>query len=187
MVLKKQTVWLITMLSLLIVLSVYYILSPGGDQVALIPDDEEEREEQEDREDSEEPEDSSVVGEVEYSNLSNDELFTAIRMDKEDHRSEVKEQLSAIVASSNASTEEKNEAIEEMTALQTVAQKETILERMIQQDKEYRDVLVRQEEDFINITVIANELSSTDANHLMQLARDEFGPMEVRVKLQSEE
>ena len=30
MVLKKQTVWLLTMLSLIIVLSVYYITSPGG-------------------------------------------------------------------------------------------------------------------------------------------------------------
>lgn len=34
MVLKKQTVWLITMLSLLIVLSVYYML-PGDDQAAM--------------------------------------------------------------------------------------------------------------------------------------------------------
>ncbi len=39
MVLKKQTVWLLTMLSLIVVLSVYYVTSPNqipGDEVALV-------------------------------------------------------------------------------------------------------------------------------------------------------
>ena len=31
MMLKKQTVWLLTMLSLVVVLSVYYIMSPRGE------------------------------------------------------------------------------------------------------------------------------------------------------------
>ncbi|WP_188206128.1 SpoIIIAH-like family protein [Alkalibacillus aidingensis] len=190
MVLKKQTVWLITMLSLLIVLSVYYMTSPGGEQVALIPDDDEDpRHEQpdEDSEGSPDSTDTTSAVDVEMDDLSAGELFTTIRLETEDTRSELKEELSSIVASDSASTDEKNEAWEQMYALQTTAQKESILEQMIQQEKEFRDVLVRQEDDVVRITVIANELSASDANHLMQMARDEFGDLDVRVKLQEEE
>ncbi|GEN45284.1 SpoIIIAH-like family protein [Alkalibacillus haloalkaliphilus] len=208
MVLRKQTVWLITMLSLLIVLSVYYMMSPGGEQVALIPDqDEEQTEENLDGDDGEgegatgddatEPEEgtegdeagetSGLGVDLSMDELSADELFTTIRLETEDARSELREQLSSIVASAAASTEEKNEAMEEMYALQTVAQKESILEQMIQQEKEFRDVLVRHDEDVVNITVITTDLSPTDANHLMQMARDEFGDYEVIVRIQEDE
>ncbi|MDQ0350986.1 stage III sporulation protein AH [Alkalibacillus filiformis] len=198
MVLRKQTVWLITMLSLLIVLSVYYMMSPGGEQVALIPDqDEEQTEENLDGDDGTEPEEGTEDGDagetsglgvdLSMDELSADELFTTIRLETEDARSELREQLSSIVASASATTEEKNEAMEEMYALQTVAQKESILEQMIQQEKEFRDVLVRHDEDVVNITVITTDLSPTDANHLMQMARDEFGDYEVIVRIQEDE
>ncbi|WP_017187547.1 SpoIIIAH-like family protein [Alkalibacillus haloalkaliphilus] len=210
MVLRKQTVWLITMLSLLIVLSVYYMMSPGGEQVALIPDqDEEQTEENLDGDDgaagddeapgddATEPEEGTEDGEagetsglgvdLNMDELSADELFTTIRLETEDARSELREQLSSIVASASATTDEKNEAMEEMYALQTVAQKESILEQMIQQEKEFRDVLVRHDEDVVNITVITTDLSPTDANHLMQMARDEFGDYEVTVRVQEDE
>ncbi|MDY0396479.1 hypothetical protein RWE15_21865 [Virgibacillus halophilus] len=36
--LKKQTVWLLTMLSLMIVLSVYYVMSPNNDDLAYVND-----------------------------------------------------------------------------------------------------------------------------------------------------
>ncbi len=43
--LKKQTVWLLTMLSLMIVLSVYYMTSPGSGDLAYLPDGEDSAEE----------------------------------------------------------------------------------------------------------------------------------------------
>ncbi|PKR78958.1 stage III sporulation protein AH [Halalkalibacillus sediminis] len=183
MVMKKQTVWLVAMLSLLIVLSVYYMMP--GDQAAITELEEEEKngEEREEGSDSEE----GVDDEMALSNLSSDELFTALRMEKEDHISEMKEQLSSIVASSNSTTEEKNIAIDQMHEIQAVAQKESILEKTIQQEKDFQDVLVRKEDDFVLITVIAEELSNVEANHMMQMARDEFGIIDVRVKLQNDQ
>lgn len=38
MMLKKQTVWLLTMLSLVVVLSVYYIMSPQGENAVTVED-----------------------------------------------------------------------------------------------------------------------------------------------------
>ena len=47
MLLKKQTVWLLTMLSLVVVLSVYYITSPEQQQNELALVDEKQEQEQE--------------------------------------------------------------------------------------------------------------------------------------------
>ncbi|GEL77367.1 SpoIIIAH-like family protein [Tenuibacillus multivorans] len=189
MVLKKQTVWLITMLSLLIVLSVYYMTAP--DNVAVMGNDDEEQTEEDNKEGTDEGTEDGTEGEtgsnVDVSGMNVDEVFATIRMERDDTRGEQIESWNNVVASENATAEEKSEARDKIHELQTIAQKETILEETIQYEKEYRDVLVRNNEEVVQITVIANELSKTDANELMQMARDEFGQKEVRVKLQEDD
>ncbi|TCT22623.1 stage III sporulation protein AH [Melghiribacillus thermohalophilus] len=187
--LKKQTVWLLTMLSLLIVLSVYYMTAPEGDEVAFINEEnqgeETETNQQLDSTDMNDLEDmTSENEEGMISEISTDDLFTSIRMEIEAERDQLKEQLSEIVASKNVSPEEKNEAMEKMKQLQETATKESILQQSIMAEKDYQDVLVRAEEDVVHVTVKANELSKTDANHIMQMVRDEFGEVVVNVKYQ---
>ena len=192
MVLKKQTVWLITMLSLLIVLSVFYIASPGDDQYAGVSDDEREMDDERESDDEgDHPDDAEEMPDLDDLDVTGitsvDDMFTTIRLERQDDYNEMKEQLSAIVASSNSSTDEINNAMEQINDLQAAARKESYLERTIMQEKGYRDVLVRKEDDFVEITVITEELSKTDANNLMQMARDEFGIMDVRVRFQDDE
>ncbi|SEP73151.1 SpoIIIAH-like family protein [Piscibacillus halophilus] len=215
MVLKKQTVWLITMLSLLIVLSVFYMTSPNDVEVVGPADDEENQneeteetqgelpldeenqndEEGTDEEKGTEGEEEGTEGEgaesegseLDVSGMTVDELFATTRLEKEDTRSELKEQWESVLASSDSSAEEKNEAMEKIHEIETAAQKESKLENTIQYEKDYRDVLVQKEEDVVTITVIADELSKTEANQIMQMARDEFGIMDVRVSLQEDD
>ena len=90
--LKKQTIWLLTMVSLVVVLSVYYIATPElqttnfsliqkGDEVS----------------GSEEgTEVSSEQGEEGEQSL---DAFTDLRMQLEDTRAKEKEELEAVVAS----------------------------------------------------------------------------------------
>ncbi|WP_175615227.1 SpoIIIAH-like family protein [Piscibacillus halophilus] len=215
MVLKKQTVWLITMLSLLIVLSVFYMTSPNDVEVVGPADDEENQNEEteetqgelpldeENQNDEEGTDDEkgtegeeegtegegaeSEGSELDVSGMTVDELFATTRLEKEDTRSELKEQWKSVLASSDSSAEEKNEAMEKIHEIETAAQKESKLENTIQYEKDYRDVLVQKEEDVVTITVIADELSKTEANQIMQMARDEFGIMDVRVSLQEDD
>ncbi|TFB23839.1 SpoIIIAH-like family protein [Filobacillus milosensis] len=184
MVLKKQTVWLITMLSLLIVLSVYYMTAPGDDVAVVDPDGEEKNGEEES---GTENETESDMDELDVSGMTVDELFATTRMEKQDTRSMLIEEWHNVVSSPTATTEEKSEAMDQIHELRTIAQKETILENTIQHEKNYRDVLVQKDEAVVSITVIAEELSKTDANQLMQMARDEFGVMEVQVRLQQDD
>ncbi|SDD54570.1 stage III sporulation protein AH [Terribacillus halophilus] len=190
--LKKQTVWLLTMLSLLIVLSVYYMTSPNGDELAFINDNAEENGTSTTAGDSKDTKDSGESGDagsdeegeadVTTEPADVDELFASIRMQTTDQRSEAKTRLEEIVASSSTSTEEKNEAVNQIELMEQFASKESILEESIIAEKGYEEVLVRAEEGHVQITVKTDKMTAQEANSIMQMASDEFAGANVDVK-----
>lgn len=188
MLLKKQTVWLLTMVSLVVVLSVFYITSPmPSDEYALKTGNEEKTKNQEakDAKDQgvevsiEEMEDGSVT-----SGISSDDLFTALRMEIDDQRAQAKEELQAIVASNDVTAEKRSEALDKMEELQTYAAKEAILETMILANENYKEALVKAEDNQVRVIVKAKESSTAAANEIMRLVRDELGPKQVAVEFQ---
>lgn len=177
--LKKQTVWLLTMLSLMIVLSVYYIISPTSEDLAYIEDGQPEAEEATNQESQ------NTGAEIDtISNLDKDEMFTTIRMELQDERSMKKERLTSIVASSNANADEKAEATKEIDMLDQLSTKETILAEQIIGATGFPDVLVRSDGSKVHIHVKADELSNTEVADMMQMARDEFGEIPAEVNFQ---
>lgn len=178
--LKKQTVWLLTMLSLMIVLSVYYMMSDQED-IAYIDTGDESLEQAT----LSEPINSDDVEIDEIRNIQPNELFTTIRMEVQDERSMKKDRLKEIVASSEATADEINEAIAEMDELDQLATKETILqETILATGENYEDVLVRTEEEKVHVHVITDTLSKEEANNIMQMVRDELGNRQVDVNFQ---
>ncbi|MBH0229832.1 SpoIIIAH-like family protein [Halobacillus yeomjeoni] len=181
---KKQTVWLLTMLSLLIVLSVYYMTSPDNGEMAFIQD-QDWAEVTKDEKGNENADGVVTTGDgTVISQISTDELFAAIRLDKRNERDQLQEQLSEIVASSNFTTEEKNEALNRIETLKQTQSKESILENTIRASAPYEDVLVRAEEDIVHVTVKSDELSKTETNQIIQMVSDEFGQKRVQVQFQ---
>ncbi|MEN2766024.1 SpoIIIAH-like family protein [Ornithinibacillus xuwenensis] len=175
--LKKQTVWLLTMLSLMIVLSVYYMTSDPNDfAYGNLGDDETEQT-------SGETTDGEAEGNVDVTQ-GGDEVFATLRMELQDERSKKKDRLNAIVASSTASAEEIKDAMEQMDKIDEVSTKETFLEESILASAEYQDVLVRHDGDTVHVNVIVDELSKTETLNIMQLVRDEFGEIVVDVSFQ---
>jgi len=191
MMLKKQTVWLLTMLSLMIVLSVYYMTSPNEGEVAFV--DEEEQNQAENVNSNTENE-TMTNGSVETegkqevtSSTNSDQWFTATRLEIEQNRSERREYLQDVMASGDVSADEVNKAMDEISRLQDYSNKESLLEQTIAAKAEYPDVLVRAEEDKVFVTVKANELSKEDTVEIMQLVYNEFGEKTARVDFQPEE
>ncbi|TGB04342.1 SpoIIIAH-like family protein [Halobacillus salinus] len=180
---KKQTVWLLTMLSLLIVLSVYYMTSPDNGEMAFIQD-EDWSEMTDDAQNAEGVETSG--NDTVISQVSTEELFATIRLEQQNKRDQLQEQLSEIVTSSDFTAEEKNEALNRMETIKETQSKESILENTIRAGASYEDVLVRAEDDTIFVTVKANELSKTETNEIIQMVSDEFGKKEVQVQFQPE-
>jgi stage III sporulation protein AH len=171
MLLRKQTVWLLTMLSLVAVLSVYYITTPQDAAVNQDTPKEETKtnSSNETTETTENDENSTVV-----TNESSDSVFEAMRIDLNDERSRQKEELTNKVASSDLSEEERVEAHEQIEALAELSTKEDMLETMIIA-LGYKDALVRAEGDQIQITVKADKQDAGAANKIIQMVTKEIG------------
>jgi stage III sporulation protein AH len=170
--LKKQTVWLLTMLSLMIVLSVYYMTANPNDLAYVNTDDDPA---------TEETSSETTTGENISVTPGGNELFAALRLEVLDERSMKKDRLEDVLASSTASVEEKKQATEEIDAIEQMGTKENILEESILASAEYQDVLVRADGDTVHVHVQAKELSKSEVVNIMQMVRDEFGKLTVDV------
>ncbi|AGX05454.1 MULTISPECIES: SpoIIIAH-like family protein [Bacillaceae] len=178
MLLKKQTVWLLTMLSLVVVLSVYYITTPEQKSNDLAAVEEKANEETAGAEESSAEETASEDGETVISGVSSDEMFETLRMQMEDERSRMEEELTNVMASTDLSAEERNEAKEKIDQLRDVAQKEILLETVIKA-MDYEDVLVRADGEKVRITIKSKEHSPTAANEIIQMVKGEIPQLQV--------
>ncbi|WNF37824.1 SpoIIIAH-like family protein [Bacillaceae bacterium IKA-2] len=192
MVLKRQTVWLLTMLSLIIVLSVYYITSPvPTGQLAYLGDDGDQTpEEASDMDDSfvefEEITDENmewISDENILSGFTNDEVFNSIRLERRTARDRMSEDYVAVIASVEASGDVQSKALDNIENLHVLAQKEEMLETLIK-TRGYEDVLVIAEGDEVKIIVKADELSKEEGVKIMLMAREQLNIEEIAVAFQ---
>jgi stage III sporulation protein AH len=171
MLLKKQTVWLLTMLSLVVVLSVYYITSPEQKSNELAAVKQEEKADQKGTKTDTEATDSDTI----ISQIAGDEEFEALRLELQDERSELKEQLNAVVATTDLPADERSEAIDQMQKLNEIAQKEEMLETLIKA-MDYEDALVRADGSTVKIIVKSDkESSKSEANAIIKMVKKEIG------------
>ncbi|MEK4200655.1 SpoIIIAH-like family protein [Cytobacillus sp. FSL K6-0265] len=160
MLLKKQTVWLLTMLSLVVVLSIYYLTSPDG-QMNLAGNDQEESE-------------NTETGGAVVSDVASDEEFAQERLDQMNERSMEKERLTEVAASTELPAEERSEAKDQLDSLNELAAKEEMLENLIK-SMNYEDVLVKADGANVKVVVKAEEQSKTEANKIIREVMNELG------------
>ncbi|MDL0421554.1 SpoIIIAH-like family protein [Caldifermentibacillus hisashii] len=184
MMLKKQTVWLLTMLSLVVVLSVYYITAEPTNNNNLANVDVS-KEEKADSKKVTEKEKSSDTKNTTITDAKN-EVFEEIRLQMQDERSKKLEQLEEVAGSTDLSAEERSEAKDEMNRLQKIAEKEVFIENLIIQTLGYEDALVQADESEVLVTVKGEEPSKAKANEIIKIVKKEMGNSSVTVAFQSE-
>lgn len=182
MLLKKQTVWLLTMLSLVVVLSVYYITSPEQRVNDLANTEEKAEQSNEEAVNTKaKAGDSEIV-----TNAAGDEKFEALRLELNDERSRKIEELTTVVGTTDLPAEEISDAKDQIDKLDELAKKEYILETLIKA-MNYEDVLVRADEKNVQVTVKAEKLSRTEANAIIRQVKSEIGDLQlVTVEFQPE-
>lgn len=180
MMLKKQTVWLLTMLSLVIVLSVYYITTPD-------PKNDLSKGSENGQEESNQAGTEKNSGKVtEITQVTGDEAFEAIRLQIQDERSKRMEELQTIAASTDLPAEERSAAKDEMDQLSQIAEKEKLLESLIVSTLGYEDALVRVNGTEVRITVKGHEPTKTNANEIIRMVEKEIGTTQITVAFQEE-
>ncbi|MED4223765.1 SpoIIIAH-like family protein [Neobacillus cucumis] len=172
MLLKKQTVWLLTMLSLVVVLSVYYITSPEQKSNNLTAVQQKAKDQNLGKTSTPT---KTKAGETVVSSIAGDSAFEELRMNLEDLRSKKQEELTNELASTDLSPDEKSKVKDQMDKLNQIAQSEELLETFIK-TMGYEDVLVRADGSKVIVTVKAKKKpSASDANKIMLEVKKEIG------------
>ncbi|MBM7693258.1 stage III sporulation protein AH [Peribacillus deserti] len=175
MLLKKQTVWLLTMLSLVVVLSVYYITTPQkpASDMAVTEEKKKEKPAAKTTTSSDTTKKENADSGKAVTAPANDEVFEAMRMELEDERNKQKEEL-AVAMTGDISAEEKNAAYEKINSLDDLAVKEGMLESLIV-SMNYDGALVRIKGKEVHVLVKSKKQSSTAANEIMNTVSKELG------------
>ncbi|QKS70958.1 SpoIIIAH-like family protein [Paenalkalicoccus suaedae] len=168
MAMKRQTIWLFTMLSLAVVLSVYYLT---GEQASFKQSALQEVEELENIQ--EEP-----TEEV-FSPTEND-MFQSIRLQRQDTRGRLHDEFVSVIGEPETDSEAQVEALDKMEALQELSQKELTLETLLI-SKGYEDALVMTNDSQVNVYVKTDMLSKEQVAEINQLTFDHLGISSIRV------
>ncbi|WP_019414113.1 SpoIIIAH-like family protein [Paenisporosarcina sp. TG20] len=163
---KKRTVWMLTLLSLVAVISVYYVNEPNNmpfDGLAIFSD--------------EAVDQLSVNNQADGESVTpifaQSELFEEMRMEVLNKRSEQRTQLTSKIASNELPAEEVNAAYDEMEDLTVRDSTEAMLEMLIQ-SLGYSDALVLTSEGTVDVRVISDEQGAAQANEIIHIVKKQW-------------
>jgi len=176
---RRRTVWFMTLLSLVAVISVYYLVDPAKqfNGLTIFTDDTLQQ--------------TAVTGVTDQEATKEDvtqevsspsHLFEEMRMQVSDERSQLRQQLTQKIASQEATADEKNKAFNDIDSLIKQESAEAMLEMLIK-SLGYSDAFVKADGDKVSVTVMAEELSKSQANEIIYLVKTEWeGANDVQVK-----
>ena len=164
---NKQNLWFLTLFSLILVLSVYYITMPN-DLLTKAVNTEESGEKKEKVKETVE----------EVSSL------TAMRVSLEEERQGMMDDLQEQLTSDTISSEEKNNAYEQLKYLNTLQSREEELEKQIK--KEFKlDSFVKLDNTDVSVVCVSSKHDNALANNIMRLVQSGYDEkMYITVKFQ---
>lgn len=164
---NKQNLWFLTLFSLILVLSVYYITMPNDLLSKAVSTQEKENKKEKVEETVEE-----------ISSL------TAMRVSLEEERQGMMDDLQEQLTSDTISSEEKNNAYEQLKYLNTLQSKEEELEKQLK--KEFKlDSFVKIDNTNISVVCVSSKHDNALANNIMRLIQSGYeNKMYITVKFQ---
>ena len=151
---NKQNLWFLTLFSLILVLSVYYITMPND----LLLNDTNNKLVSEKETNSEVKETSSLV---------------ALRVSLEEQRQEQMVSLQEKLTNEASTTDEKNNAYEQLKYLNQLQGQEESIEKQIKEKLEL-DSFVKIDEKNIEVVVVKEKHDSSIANNIMRLVQSNY-------------
>lgn len=157
---NKQNLWFLTLFSLILVLSVYYITMPNDLLIA-----------------------SGEAVSKEKTNTKNDETdketieevdnLTALRVNLDEERDKEKTELKTTMTNEKSTTDEKNNAYEQLKYLSVIEGEEEKLEKLIK--KEYNlNSFVKIDNNTITVVAAKKKHDVTIANNIMRTIQSEY-------------
>ena len=164
---NKRSLWFLTLFSLILVLSVYYITMPSELLMAT------------NNGGSDDTETVSATTENEES-----AELVALRVESEEKMLDQITELKAVLTDSNSTTEEKNKAFEKMQELNKNRGTEESIENKLKEDFNLKS-FVSIDETSVTVTIDSTKHDKELANKIMRSVQEEFETsMSISVKFQ---
>lgn len=161
---NKQSIWLLTLFSLILVLSVYYITMPSEFLQSTIKDNDKQN--------------------TKVTKTEENDIIATLKVENDEERTKKITELQTILTSGKATSEEKNSAYEELKVLNIMKGKEDEISAKIKE--EYKlDNFIKIKDDQVRVVIIKDEHDAKLANEIMNLVQKNFdSKMYISVKFQ---
>ena len=159
---KKQSVWALTLFSLILVLSVYYITLPN------------------------ELETTKSKAKTTIEEVSDNSIITTLKVENEEEKNKKTKELQEILTKEDSTKEEKNNAYEELKLLNIIKGQEEEISLKIK-DKFKLDNFVQINDDQVKVVLVKKDHNSKLASEIMDFVQSNFDDkMYISVKFESE-
>ena len=199
---NKQNLWFLTLFSLILVLSVYYVTMPNdllltnksavgtkkNEQTSISKDTNTDTTKNEDTKkddmkstttkDNKDNKDTNTTTKDNKDNnttvtIKESETLEALRVSLNQEREAEKTKLQSLLTNSSATSEEKNNAYEKLQEINTVTSEEATLEKKLK-EKYKMSVFVKIENKEITVVVDNDKHDTTLANNIMRSVQENF-------------
>ncbi|MGO4544315.1 SpoIIIAH-like family protein [Paenibacillus sp. 2TAB23] len=199
---KRQTVWLVSMLSLMVVLSAYYLFTQDVDKPDVLTDGSQTEQAANNATEAaansdglvvnevEQPVDESILSEADKETLSQIDaqglaaggLFSELLAKRELKNTEMENRIMAAISDSQKKPEEASAALAELEMLEEKTSKLTGIESELL--KQYETVVIDEQSDKFNVVVSSEKLEKKQAADIIKLVMStmEVGADQVSVR-----
>ncbi len=153
---NKQSIWFVTLFSLILVLSIYYVTMQDSSLAKIIENAK-----------------SETVDAPVNVNLEESSLLVSLRVAEDEAVLKEMENYQSVLLDNNSTTEEKNNAYNSLMALQAKKSEEEKVEKQIKETYQL-DSFVKIKNDTISIVIASNEHSNTLANNIIRTVQGLF-------------
>lgn len=162
---NKQGLWFVTLFSLILVLSIYYVTVKDDDLLSLAT--------------------SGAAESTEVVETTESSVLVSLRVQDEEEMMQEMNALQTILLDDTASLQEKNDAYDSLQTLNSNKGKEEKLEKKIK-DTYKLDSFIKIKNEQINVTIASKEHNSTLANNIIRSIQEEYDQkMYITVKFQA--
>jgi len=159
---NKQSLWFLTLFSIIIVLSVYYIALPNNTLATI----------------------SEIESDKETIYIDEVDTLAALRIENEEEIESTLNELQSVLLNEKSSLEEKNTAYESIQDINTNKGKCESIEKLIKDNFSF-DSFVKIDNDKISITISNKKHDKELANKIIRLIQKEYtNKMYITVKFQ---
>lgn len=152
---NKKSLWFLTLFSLILVLSIYYITMPS--ELLLTPTTDK----------------NEKLDEEPTISIEESDILVALRVEADEQMEKEIEELQKVIANKESTTEEKNKAYDKIKNLNDNRSIEEKLESQIKTTYNL-DSFVKINENQINVTIKSTEHNESIANNIMRTIQSNY-------------